>query len=63
MLRFIALRGVRSRKNVAYIEHMYRWNAINWDIIRVVEFLLQLENKLQILPNNLEETQHEHMYS
>ena len=29
---------------------------------RVVEFLLPLENKQQIMPNNVE-TQHKHMYS
>ena len=61
MLRFIALRGVQAHRNVAHLQHGYDVN-IYIDRSRVVELLLQLENKQQIITNNLE-TQHKHMYS
>ena len=57
MLRLIVLRGVRAHKNVA----QRRLNVLYSDRNRVVEPLLQLENKL-IVPNNLE-IQHKHMYT
>ena len=60
MLRLIALRGVRAHRNVAHLQHGY--DVIYIDRSRVVELLLQLENKQQIITNNLE-TQHKHMYS
>ena len=60
MLRFNALRGVRAHENV---EHSQRKeNVIYRDRSRVVELLLQMENKQQIMQNNVE-TQHKHMYS
>ena len=60
MLRFMALRGVRAHENVEYSQR--RENVIDRDRYRVVELLLQLENKQQIMQNNVE-TQHKHMYS
>ena len=60
MLRFIALRGVRAHENVEHSEH--RENIIYRDRSRVVQLLLQLENKEQTMQNNVE-TQHNHMYS
>ena len=60
MLRFIALQGVRAHENV---EHSHRReNFIYRDRSHIVELLLQLENKQQIMKNN-EKTQHNHMYS
>ena len=60
MLRFIALRGVHAHENV---EHSQRWeNVIHRDQGRIVELLLQLDNKQQIKQNNVD-TQHNHMYS
>ena len=62
MLRFIALRGVRAHENVEHSQlggnviYIYRNRS------RAVELLLQLENKQQIMQNNVE-TQHKHMYS
>ena len=56
MLRFIALRGVRAHENVEHSQH--RENVIYRDPSHVVE----LENKQQIIQNNVE-TQHKHMYS
>ena len=56
MLRFIAVRGVRAHENVKHSKVIYR------DRSRVVELLLQLENKQQIMQNNVE-TQHNRMYS
>ena len=60
MLRFIALRGIRAYENVEHSQR--RENVIYRDQSRVVELLLQLENKQQIMQNNVE-TQHKHMYS
>ena len=60
MLRFIALQGVRVHENVECSQRME--NVIYRDQSRVVELLLQLENKQQIMQNNVE-TQHKHMYS
>ena len=60
MLRFIALRGVRAHENVKHSKR--RENVIYRDRGRVVELLLQLENKQQIMQNNVE-TQHNRMYS
>ena len=59
MLRFIALRGVRAHENV---EHSQRRENVDRDRSRIVKLLLQLENKQQIMQNNVE-TQHKHMYS
>ena len=59
MLRLIALRGVRSHKNVAHLQR--RKNVIYPDRSRVVEVLLHLENK-EIMPNHVD-IQHKHMYS
>ena len=47
MLRFITLRGVRKHDNVKHSKVIYR------DRSRVVELLLQLENKQQIMQNNV----------
>ena len=60
MLRFIALQGVRAHENVEHSQR--RENVIYRDRSRIVELLLQLENKQQIMQNNVE-TQHKHMYS
>ena len=52
MLRFIALRGGRAHENV---EHSQRKeNVIYMDRSRIVELLLQLDNKQQIMQNNVE---------
>ena len=60
MLRFIALRGVRTHENV---EHSQRRENVTYrDRSRIVELLLQLENKQQIMHNNAE-TQHNRKYS
>ena len=58
MLRFVALRGVRAHGNVEHIQR--RGNLIYRDRSRIVELLLQLENKQQIILNNVE-TQHNRM--
>ena len=55
MLRFIALREVRVHENVEHSQR--RENVIYRGRSRVVEFLLQLENKQQIMQNNVETTQ------
>ena len=60
MLRFIALRGVRAHEHVEYSQR--RENVIYRDRSHIVEFLLQLENKQQIMQNNVK-TQHNRMYS
>ena len=60
MLRFIALRGVRAHENVEHSQR--RENVIYRDRSRIVELLLQLENKQQIVQNNVV-TQHNRMYS
>ena len=61
MLRFIAMQGVRAHENMEYSQ--CRENVIYYrDRNRVVELLLQLENKQQIMQNNVD-TQHKHMYS
>ena len=59
MLRFIALRGVRAHENVEHSQR--RENFIYRDRSHIVELLLQLENKQQIMQNNVE-TQHNGMY-
>ena len=59
MLRFIASRGVRAHENVEHSQR--RENVIYSDGSRIVELLLQLENKQQ-MQNNVE-TQHNRMYS
>ena len=46
MLRFIALRGVWAHENVEHSQR--RENVIYRDLSRIVELLLQLENKQQI---------------
>ena len=58
MLRFIALQGVRAHENVEHSQR--RENVIDRDRSRVIEFLLQLENKQQIVQINVE-TQHKHI--
>ena len=60
MLRFIASRGVREHDNVEHSQR--RENVIYRDRRRIVELLLQLENKQQIMQNNVQ-TQHNRMYS
>ena len=60
MLRFIALRGVRAHENVKHSKR--RENVIYRDRNRIIEILLQLENKQEIMQNNVE-TQHNRMYS
>ena len=60
MLRFIALQGVRAYENVEYSQR--RANVIYRDRSRVVELLLQIENKQQIMQNNME-TQHKYIHS
>ena len=52
MLRFIALRGVQAHENVECSQR--RENVIYRDRSRIVELLLQLENKQQIMQNNVE---------
>ena len=60
MLRFIALRGVRAHENVELSQR--KENVIYRDRSRIVELLLQLENKQEIIQINVE-TQHNRMYS
>ena len=60
MLRFIALRGVRSHENAKHSKR--RENVIYRDRSRIAELLLHLENKQKIMQNNVE-TQHNRMYS
>ena len=60
MLRFIALREVRAHEKVEHTQR--RENVTYRDRSRVVEFLLQLKNKQQIVQNNVE-TPQKHMYS
>ena len=61
MLRFIALRGARAHeKNVEHSQR--RENIIYREWSHIVELLLQLENKQQIMQNNVG-TQHNRMYS
>ena len=60
MLRFIALRGVRAHENVKHSKR--RENVIYRDRNRKKELLLQLENKQEIMQNNVE-NQHNRMYS
>ena len=47
MLRFTALRGVRAHENVEHSQR--RENVIYRDRSHIVELLLQLENKQQIM--------------
>ena len=49
MLRFIALRGVQAQENVEHSQR--RENVIFRNRSRIVELLLQLENKQQIMQN------------
>ena len=60
MLRFIALRGVRAHENVEHSQR--REDVIYRERSRIVELLLQLENKQQSIQNNVE-TQHIRMHS
>ena len=60
MLRFIALREVRAHENGKHSKR--RENVIYRDRSRIEELLLQLENKQQIIQNNVE-TQHNRIYS
>ena len=55
MLRFIALRGVRAHENVEHSQRMEK--VIYRDRSRILELLLQLENKQQIMQNNVDLTQ------
>ena len=50
MLRFIALQGVQAHEKVEHSQH--RENVIYRDLSRVVQLLLQLENKQQIMRFN-----------
>ena len=47
MLRFIALRGVQAHENVKHSKR--RENVIYRDRNRIIELLLQLENKQEIM--------------
>ena len=60
MLRFIAMQGVRAHDNMEHSQR--RENVIYRDRNRIVELLLQLENKQKIMQNNVE-TQHNRMHS
>ena len=60
MLRFIAFRGIRAHENMNHSQR--RENVIYRDRIRVIELLLQLKNKQQIMQNKVE-TQHKHISS
>ena len=51
MLRFIPLRGVRAPKNV---EHSWRRENVIKGMKPSCRVLLYLENKQQIIPNNVE---------
>ena len=64
MLRFIAMQGVRAPENVEHSQSRENVTCIYRDRSHLVvyELLLQLENKQQIMQNNVE-TQHKHMYS
>ena len=57
---YASLRGVRAHENVEHSQR--RENVIYRDRSRIIELLLQLENKQQIIQNNVE-TQHNRMYS
>ena len=59
-LRFIELLGVGAHEIVEHSQR--RENVIYMDRCRLVELLLQLENKQQIMQKNVE-TQLKHMYS
>ena len=59
MLRFFALQGGWAHENVEHSKH--RENVIYRDRSCVIELLLQLEIKQQIMQNNVE-TQQKHMY-
>ena len=50
MLRFIALRGVRSHENAKHSKR--RENVIYRDRSRIAELLLHLENKQKNMQNN-----------
>ena len=52
MLHFIALRGVRAHENVEHSQS--RENVMYRDRSRLVELLLKLEYKQQIVQNNVE---------
>ena len=52
MLRFTALRGVRTHENVEHSQR--RENVIYRGRSSIVELLLQLENKQQIMQYNVE---------
>ena len=60
MIHFLELQGVRAHENWEHSQP--RKNVIDRDRNHVVELLLQLENKQQIMQNNVE-TQHKHMFS
>ena len=60
MLHLFALQGVRAHENGEHSQP--RKNVIDRDRNHVVELLLQLENKQQIMQNNVE-TKHKHMFS
>ena len=60
MQRFIALREVRTHENV---EHSQRKeNVIYRDRSRVVELLLQLTNKQQIMQKNCGDSTQAHVF-
>ena len=50
MLRLIALRGVRAHENVEHSQR--RENVLYRDRSRMIELLLQLENKQKIIQND-----------
>ena len=55
-------REIAYRQSTKCTKLKFSWITFYRDRNRVVEFLLPLENKQQIMPNNVE-TQHKHMYS
>ena len=54
MLRFIALRGARAHENEEHSQRRENVIHVYRDRSRIVELLLQLENKQQIIQNNVE---------
>ena len=60
MLRFIALRGVQAPENVEHSQQ--RENVIYRDRSLIVELLLQLEYKQQIIQNKCRDSTQSHVF-
>ena len=60
MPRFIALRGARAHEKVEHSQR--RENVIYREQSHVEELLLQLENKQQIMQNNVELSTQSHVF-